>query len=281
MTRLLFSLLILLLMPYAMAGVVGETVPGTYQWTTLQPGVEPFIDRTYTLPTVPEALTGIPLLRTANGDKANADETWVRFTLDAPETVLLFYDLRPGPPPWLSDWTETGDVLTLQETTKQTLYTAYSKAFPAGEATLPGPAYPPGSSVGTNYFVALTEVDEPTPPAPCEDCIPAGRMKLKLTWDANPPEEKVIDYAVYLGPDANASEQLTAVTETTIERDAHVLGLHWGDVTCFRVKARNVAGFSDYSDAACATLTLLPGEQTAPGVPGQLHLNINLSVGAP
>lgn len=266
---------ILLLLPDARAGVTGTTFPTSYQWTTLTSGLAPFVDREHTVSTVPDALGGVPFLRTANDDKRNADVARVRFTLDAPATVLLFYDPRGGPRDWLADWTKTGDTLALDEGDKQTVYTAYSKDFDAGEVTLPGPGYPLGSPTASNYWVALVGEAKP-----CEDCVPEGAVTLKLSWAANAAEEKVIDYSVYRGEDPQASTLLGTVSKTETAHDAAALGLKWDDTVCFRVKARNDAGYSDYSEAACTTLDLelTPDELEPPSTPHRIRIDVTLSI---
>ena len=270
----------------AHGAVVGETTPQSYQWSVLAAGIRPYIDREYTLGGVPDELAGIPFLRTANDDKRSDAEVLVRFTLDAPGTVLVFYDGRQGDTAWLSDWTKRdGVTLVSHETSQDVTYTLFEKDFPAGEVVIPGPAYPPGSSISTNYWVALGEA-----PAPCGNCMPSGASKLKLTWDPNPEKDNVIDYPVYRGPDENADQLLANVAGTEYESDASELGLTWGERICFRLKAHNRCTmdgkvpegtdcYSEFSDAACATMNAKPEDIPLPSAPTRLHLDVTLSVG--
>ena len=279
---LIFIIILMFLPLCAKAAVVGETLPENYQWSVLEPGLVPLVDREYTIPEVPSILQGLPFLRTANDDKTRSDLVLVRFTLDAPATVLVFHDLRAGPRDWLADWRVTGETLMVQEPSRQTVYTAYAKDFAAGEVALPGPGYPEGSPISTNYFVALKLA------GPCEDCVPTGAAKLVLTWDANPVDEQVIDYSVYRGGDADASELLAVTVEPGFERDAGVLGLRYGETVCFRVQAHSRCTdgggephdcYSGYSDAACTALKVPPDEVEAPVTPSVLRLEVILSVG--
>jgi hypothetical protein len=92
----------------------------------------------------------------------------------------------------------------------------------------------------------------------------SGRVLL-LSWDPNPATDGVAGYIVYAGSSAvNATQQVTdlSVSSGVIDPNAPAvsfnagfdLGLNLGAQVCFRLKAYNTAGLSDYSVAACATI---------------------------
>lgn len=98
----------------------------------------------------------------------------------------------------------------------------------------------------------------------CGGC--AAGISLTLMWDPNPPEQNVQGYIVFFGGSPEqASELITDLGVTTegfdpqspaVQYDAWKdLGLYEGDHVCFRLKAYNEHGQSDFSEAACATLT--------------------------
>ena len=93
----------------------------------------------------------------------------------------------------------------------------------------------------------------------------ASARVLSLSWDPNPATDGVAGYIVYRGPSAvNATQQVTdlSVSSGVIDPNAPAvtynagldLGLSLGAQVCFRLKAYNTAGISDYSVAACATI---------------------------
>jgi hypothetical protein len=98
----------------------------------------------------------------------------------------------------------------------------------------------------------------------CETCL-AGR-NIRLRWTANAPEEMVIGYRVYSGPEEDPASMgeigdLTAHTSwfdmempEAVYDAWHDLAMHLDDTACFRVTAYNDYGESDYSDAACLTI---------------------------
>jgi hypothetical protein len=79
----------------------------------------------------------------------------------------------------------------------------------------------------------------------------SASVALALSWQPNPGP--VDGYIVHEGPTAETATTVVSVTHaTTVKFDAyHHLGLKPGDTTCFRIKAYNEFGESDFSDAAC------------------------------
>ena len=93
----------------------------------------------------------------------------------------------------------------------------------------------------------------------------ATNVTLALTWDPNPSADTVLGYIVYSGPTVTSTPlQLSdlPVGSGPFDPDAPSiqynagsnLGLSVGDPVCFRLKAYNSAGLSNYSVAACTTI---------------------------
>lgn len=89
--------------------------------------------------------------------------------------------------------------------------------------------------------------------------------KLTVTWNANPGT--VDGYIVYFGPSVSAvTNEATNITafagsfdpaSPTIQYDSwYDLGLQLGDNVCFKLRAYNADGFSDWSLPACTTVPL-------------------------
>ena len=96
---------------------------------------------------------------------------------------------------------------------------------------------------------------------------------ITLSW--SPVPGNVNGYRVFVGDTAGTATNLVAeVTSSSVTFNAGTnLGLRIGDRVCFRVKAYNDQGESDFSDAVCATLSAPPppaGQQPeAPSSSGQ------------
>lgn len=81
--------------------------------------------------------------------------------------------------------------------------------------------------------------------------IPTDDQILALAWAPN--TDQVIGYIVYFGPTPETA--LNIASETSVNSVkyglATDLGLNSGDVACFRLKALNHVGLSEFSGAAC------------------------------
>jgi hypothetical protein len=96
----------------------------------------------------------------------------------------------------------------------------------------------------------------------CANC--AAGMTVTVSWNPNPGSEGVTGYKVFHGSSAAASNEVSDVSVSTSGFDPSApsrdfdawndLGLYKGNQTCFRVKAYNGAGISDYSQGVCTTL---------------------------
>jgi hypothetical protein len=93
----------------------------------------------------------------------------------------------------------------------------------------------------------------------CEDC---AASTITLMWDPNPESDGVIGYYVYSGDSEAAATQLISdLSSANPDFDASSpqvqysalldLGLESGERSCFRVKAYNNYGVSEYSQVAC------------------------------
>ena len=125
-----------------------------YALATLEAGATHYIDRTYTVTSVPDALAGASFIKTANDDKANSGNALLTFTLTQAATVYVAYDPRATAlPAWLSSWKK--EAFTLGTTDPGTsLFDVYSKAFVAGTVTLGGALASPAAGAQMNYLVA-------------------------------------------------------------------------------------------------------------------------------
>lgn len=93
----------------------------------------------------------------------------------------------------------------------------------------------------------------------CNDC---PEVLITLSWDPNPDD--ILGYAVYYGPTEDSANQLASVLPITsgqynpaapsiqyaLVDDLYVM-LNQDDTICFRLKAYNGTGFSEFSKSAC------------------------------
>lgn len=83
---------------------------------------------------------------------------------------------------------------------------------------------------------------------------PPDDPTLSLAWFSS--TSQVIGYIVYFGPTPDTATKIASETPGTSVQYATAtdLGLNSGDVVCFRLKAFNLAGLSEFSGAACMQL---------------------------
>ncbi|MDH5693087.1 MAG: Ig-like domain-containing protein [Gammaproteobacteria bacterium] len=130
--------------------------------------------------------------------------------------------------------------------------------------------YTPGGVIGTDSFiykVADADGDYSTTTVTvnvsCGSC--ADGVMLNLNWNANPTDENVLAYKVYMGSDAGSTTTLAKTigigdagfnsSAPAYSFDAGVdLQLHFSDSICFKISAVNIAGESPASDVVCQTI---------------------------
>lgn len=158
----------------------------TYPVESLQEGTRTFIDRSYTVTSMPTGFAGQPFIRTANDDKWATVPDFLRFELTAGATVYVAYDSRAQAlPAWLAEggWTETGDLLGTSDVERR----LYRKSFPAGLVVLGGNAMAPMLGAESNYNVVVIAEDAPAPAAtPTATGVPSDVPTATATGTAVP-----------------------------------------------------------------------------------------------
>ncbi len=113
-----------------------------------------FGDRDFTISGLPSALNGAERIITAC-DSKNTDSELASFTAGKDITVYVAMDNRVAAlPSWLSDWTDTGDSLTANDTA----FVIYSKEFNSGDSITLGTNGQSASCM--NYAVFIQEKSE-------------------------------------------------------------------------------------------------------------------------
>ncbi|MBT8439452.1 MAG: DUF1080 domain-containing protein, partial [Gammaproteobacteria bacterium] len=145
--------------PACSGGEVTIITPPAYTLANLDVGDEYYLDRAYTLTSIPpELATGAEdWIKTANDDKRNTNSSnFLQFTISEDSTVYVAFDSRATSlPNWLStNFTLTS--LTIGVTDDgMGFYNVYQNDFSAGTISLGGNLAAPASRVGSNYIVIV------------------------------------------------------------------------------------------------------------------------------
>jgi len=128
-------------------------------------GTTYYLDRSYTLGSLPSGFDSYTLIQTRNGDKAVSDASHLVFSISNAATVYVAYDRRASSQPsWLSSFSSTGDQISSNGDSSMGYFNVYSKSYSAGTVTLGGNrAGGCCSDAGSNYIVFVDENTAPTP----------------------------------------------------------------------------------------------------------------------
>jgi hypothetical protein len=139
---------------------VTSVSPTGYQVGLLNHGTQYYVDRSYTIRTMPEALRGLTAIQTKNNDKSNAQDTFLIFTINHEATLYVAYDSRATRyPAWLtSAYTPIGETIL----TTDTPLTVWRRNVQAGQVRLPGNLHGNPTGVGSNYIVLLASTKPTT-----------------------------------------------------------------------------------------------------------------------
>jgi glucose/arabinose dehydrogenase len=127
-----------------------------YRVATAAAGTLLFIDRTYTITTIPAQLEGGLMVQAANDDKNVTANPHITAQLGGPATLYVAYDVRGTTmPAWLTDgsWTLTSLQMTTSDGIGTLARRIYSRNVDGGTVTFGGNAQPPAAGAGTTYTV--------------------------------------------------------------------------------------------------------------------------------
>ncbi len=137
-----------------------EITPPTYRVEQVAENDSVYVDRNYTLRTIPAGLSGQSRIVTANNDKYATDAAFLTFRVSKHVHVYVAYDRDVTTPPfWLQSWNRTDWLVE----TSDSPFICFKKYFPPGLVTLGG-----NEGVGSNsmYLVFMTPAEDASPPAP-------------------------------------------------------------------------------------------------------------------
>lgn len=215
-----------------------------YTLNSLQAGKDVFIDRAYTYANTP-SYNNYCTLQTAMGDKMEHKRDFLRFTTSQDIVVYVGYDIRKSPPPsWLSNWTDTGDYVVIEDENarywSQLKLHLFSKKFTKGLVELGG-----NEEAGSMYIVLLNN--------DTGNCTLNNDKNLELSWYPN--EGDVDGYKIYLENDTGVT-LLTSLDISDIKdpNNPTIAFRSWSDVGITDNKACfSISAYFNYVESALST----------------------------
>jgi polygalacturonase len=121
--------------------------------SNLQIGDLLFGDRDYTIMTIPEKYIGVDWIRSANDSKGYEGDPLVSFRISDSANVIIAFDDRLTIRDWLSDWTDTGEDMTNNESTPRT-FSLFTRKFTYNDTIELGPV---AQTSGANNYIILVK----------------------------------------------------------------------------------------------------------------------------
>jgi hypothetical protein len=166
---------------------------GIYRVVPMHVGQKYYIDREYVVSGLPDFLTGVQVIQTANGDPDPAadpnDLEWLCFEISQPATVYVLYDSRATSyPDWLASQFTNTHVAAVESTdSNMGTFNIFYETLPNGRHCLGGNGGGDngvGTGAESNYIVMVgTPVDMTCHPS---HKIEIGNLASHTTDGANP-----------------------------------------------------------------------------------------------
>ena len=132
-------------------GVLSSLSKAAYQLDYVDVGDTYYIDRDYTIASIPDSLEALLWIRTSNEDKADRTDDFLQFQLSERSMIYVGYDARIGAlPKWLGDWELMDEQIVDSRSMK---FDVFSKEYDAGEVVLGGNY----GSLDDNMYVILIQ----------------------------------------------------------------------------------------------------------------------------
>ncbi|MFC1479514.1 Ig-like domain-containing protein [Planctomycetota bacterium] len=152
--------------------------PTTYAVERFYVGSSQYVDRSYTITSLPIELEGAKGIRTANNDKYKTAADHLVFTVDRDVDVYAVYDNRATIlPTWLTLYADTGWTIS----TTDVPMSVYRMTYQAGTITLGGNHQGGDTGARSNCFVIITEKGAVVQGMPLIG-VPNKRTVLESEW---------------------------------------------------------------------------------------------------
>jgi lysophospholipase L1-like esterase len=125
-------------MPFILDELNPSTTAPYLKQNLLEVGDTYYVDRTFTLTSIPSALSDGRWIMTADSDANNTSSSYISFSVDRPVTVYIAYDAGASSlPDWMSSYSDTG--LTLGTTDPDSpMLNVYGRSYSTGNVILGG-----------------------------------------------------------------------------------------------------------------------------------------------
>ena len=143
--------------------------PSNYVLDQLKENEEFYIDRDYTVASIPSHMANMKWIKTANNDKTDTSDDMMSFDVNQTVSVYVAFDEQAftqsdwAPPLWLNEFTEVNEIIDTNGSASDYMK-LFVKTFPAGAVTLPGPRASGSLGKISNYFVVVCPDDGSAPP---------------------------------------------------------------------------------------------------------------------
>ena len=126
----------------------------SYELSFVETGDTYYIDRDYQIASIPDTLESLLWIKTANDDKTNPDDEFLRFELKNRSNVIVAYDAEiQTKPDWLAKWDRYPETII---DSRGVVFDLYYKEYDPGEVTLGGNC---GDTDNNMYFVLLQQLE--------------------------------------------------------------------------------------------------------------------------
>ncbi|MBU0707380.1 hypothetical protein KKG41_03335 [Patescibacteria group bacterium] len=168
---------------------VEEMLPSSYETASLIVGDEYYIDRNYTISSIPEDYEDLLWIKTSNedGHAYSTDEEFLMFEVNREVYVYVAYDDRATSlPNWLADdFTDIGESIGVTDIGVNTL-NLYKKKFFTGSVTLGG-NFAEGAAGAESMYAVLIQPTETNGPYIHDYTDPYGDIIGQYSIEITPP----------------------------------------------------------------------------------------------
>jgi hypothetical protein len=253
--------------------VVDDLNKGNYQVAHLDVGDEYYVDRPYTVASLPSIYQNLTWIKTANDDKYEQSEQFLSFTVNQNVTAYIAYDHRASSPPdWITEhYTATGDAIGVSDTDASPLE-LWACDFPAGTITMGANLSEGASGAMAMYIVLLRGVGaEPDTTAPLISQISVSAVDQStatMIWTTDELSDSQVEYGLTTAYGAETPVD----TAPVLEHQVDVSGLTSATLYHYRVRSADGSGNAAYSgDGTFETL----GDVTPPVISDILVTDIS------
>ena len=249
--------------------IVSEINQPGYVDEYIQVGEEYYVDRTYTVISIPADKTDLLWIKTANDDKLNSQEEFLNFTINIDADLYVGYDHRASSPPdWIANqFTDSGLQIEVTDTDASPM-TLWIRPVQAGTITLGGNMASGASGTGSMYVVLLgaegTVTDTLGPQISGLSVSEVTETSAAIGWTTDEPADSRVEYGL-----AEGSYPWTMTSGSMVlSHQLALSGLESGTVYHYRVSSTD--GWNNSTVSGDDTFTTQSGD-TSPPVISQIE----------